>query len=144
MRVWILAATACATREVTAGSVPIQLNAYFNNQAFGTYPGESSFDGLNQSYPAAASHYFGNETFVSSTGIIYAAPGYRGVSKLDNVICAGQTILLAKPKPAFAISVLHAGDTRKNTILGNITLTYSDGSMCVVPFSRIDARGHSD
>ncbi|KAL5115652.1 hypothetical protein ACEQ8H_006451 [Pleosporales sp. CAS-2024a] len=62
-------------------------------------------------------------------GIAYIAPGYRGPATWDNVICAGQTIELQQPIRAFALSVLHASDTRKTTVLGNITFTYSDGSI---------------
>ncbi|KAF2446567.1 glycoside hydrolase family 29 protein [Karstenula rhodostoma CBS 690.94] len=128
MRVWILAVAACASYGVVSRSVPLQLDDYFNNQAFGRYPGESAFDALNQSYPATESYRTSNETFVSSSGIAYVAPGYRGVGKLDNIICAGQTIALERPRRAFALSVLHSSDVRKKTILGNITFTYSDNS----------------
>jgi alpha-L-fucosidase len=131
MRAWILAVAACASYGAESRSVPLELDAYFNHQAFGTYPGEAAFDALNQSYPAASSYRNGNETFVSSSGIEYISPGYRGASTLDNIVCAGQTISLAKPRRVFALSVLHASDVRKKTILGNITFTYSDNSTWV-------------
>ncbi|KAF2998790.1 hypothetical protein E8E13_000253 [Curvularia kusanoi] len=128
MRLWIIAATAHAIHSATARSVPIELDAHFDNQAFGTYPGEASFNALNESYPAAGSQGIINGSFVSSSGIEYDAPRYRGRSIPDNVICAGQTISLPEPRRAFALSLLHAGDTRKKTILGNLTLRYTDGS----------------
>jgi alpha-L-fucosidase len=140
MRAWILACAACAAHQTNARSVPIELDAYFNNQAFGTYPGESSFNSLNQSYPASGASQSHNETLVSSSGIEYISPGYRGASTLDNVICTGQTIKLAKPRRAFALSLLHASDVRKKTIIGNVTFTYSDGSMCVQYLSSIELR----
>lgn len=128
MGAWFLAVAACAGYGAVARSIPLDLDAFFNNQAFGTYPGETAFNALNESYPASASYSHGNETFVSSTGIEYVAPGYRGASTADNIICAGQTIALDKPKSAFAFSVLHSSDVRKATVLGKITFTYSDNS----------------
>jgi alpha-L-fucosidase len=126
-------AIACAIQGALAHSVPLTLDAYFNNQAFGTYPGESAFNALNQSFPALASHRVSNETFVSSSGVEFVTPGYRGASTPDNIICAGQTIHLAKPGHYFALSVLHASDVRKKTILDEITFRYSDNSTCVAP-----------
>jgi alpha-L-fucosidase len=131
MRVGIFAVASCASHSAFARSVPLKLDAYFNNQAFGTYPGESAFNALTESYPAAGLHRTGNETFVSSSGIKYITPGYRGASTPDNIICAGQTIALARPRKTFAFSVLHASDVRKKTILGNVTFTYSDNSTWV-------------
>lgn len=125
---WVFAVAACAGYGAVARSVPLLLDEYFDNQAFGTYPGEAAFDALNQSYPATTSYGYGNGTFVSSSGIEYIAPGYRGPSTPDNIICAGQTIALEKPTRAFSLSVLHSSDVRKKTILGNITFTYSDNS----------------
>ena len=131
MRVWMLAVASCVNYGAVARSIPLDLDAYFNSQAFGTYPGEAAFDSLNQSYPAATSYHPRNETFVSSSGIHYIAPGYRGASAPDNIVCAGQTISLSQPRRAFAFSVLHSSDVRKKTILGNITFTYSDNSTYV-------------
>ncbi|KAL5425143.1 hypothetical protein PMIN04_002805 [Paraphaeosphaeria minitans] len=128
MPAWLLAVAACTSYGVVARSIPLHLDAYFDNQAFGTYPGEAAFNGLNESYPASASYRDGNETFLSSSGIEYVSPGYRGASTPDNIICAGQTIALRTPRRAFAFSVLHSSDVRKKTILGNITFTYSDNS----------------
>ena len=113
---------------VTARSIPLDLTRYFDNQAFGTYPGESSFDALNQSYPASPPHPLPNETYTSSLGITYIAPGYRGPSAPDNAICAGQTITLPRPLSAFSVSFLHSSDLRKKTVLGNISFTYTDGT----------------
>jgi alpha-L-fucosidase len=71
MRAGIFAVTSCASHNAFARSVPLKLDAYFNNQAFGTYPGESAFNALNESYPATGLHRTGNETFVSGSGIEY-------------------------------------------------------------------------
>jgi alpha-L-fucosidase len=145
MRAFVLALAACASYSAVARSVPLELDAYFNNQAFGTYPGESAFNALQESYPAASSHRTGNETFVSSSGIEYIAPGYRGASTPDNIICAGQTISLATPRRVFAFSVLHASDVRKQAIQGNITFTYSDNSTWVtLPFLSPISRSYGD
>jgi alpha-L-fucosidase len=133
MRTWNLAVIACASQGAFARSVPLALDAYFNNQAFGTYPGESAFNALNESFPALESHRASNEIFVSSSGVEFVGPGYRGASTPDNIICAGQTIPLANPGHVFALSVLHASDVRKKTILGEITFRYSDNSTCVPP-----------
>lgn len=144
MRAWILAGVVCAIHRATARSVQLELDAYFNNQAFSTYPGESSFDDLNQSYPAVGPDHNGHDTFVSGSGMEYTMPGYRGPSTLDNVICAGQTISFAQPRRAFALSVLHASDVRKKTVLGNITFTYSDGSMYVPSVSCLESLLYSN
>jgi alpha-L-fucosidase len=141
MRVCNLTVTACVSHGALMRSVPLELDAYFNNQAFGTYPGESAFDALNQSFPAPGSHCTRNETFVSSSGIEYVAPGYRGASTPDNIICAGQTITLAKPEKFFALSVLHASDLRKKTVLGEMTFTYSDNSTWVASHLVLYPRG---
>lgn len=139
MRARTLVGIACAIHHATARSIQVELGTYFNNQAFGTYAGEAAFNSLNESYPAVDAHRIDNETFISNTGIEYATPGYRGPSTLDNVICAGQTITFGKPRQAFALSLLHASDTRKKTIIGNITFTYSDGSTCVHHPSRTES-----
>ncbi|KAJ4302906.1 hypothetical protein N0V90_001797 [Kalmusia sp. IMI 367209] len=131
MRLWMFVLASCAGYGAFARSIPIDLDPYFNNQAFGTYPGETSFDILNQSYPASVSYQQGNATYFSSSGITYITPGYRGPSTPDNVICSGQTIPLQKPTSAFALSILHSSDVRKKTILGNITLTYSDNTTSI-------------
>lgn len=128
---WIFAVAACKGYGTFARSIPLEIEPYFNNQAFGTFPGESSYDILNQSYPAAASYSQGKKTYISSSGISYNAPGYRGLSTPDNIICAGQTIALSKPTSAFALSILHSSDVRKKTILGNITFRYSDNTTYV-------------
>ncbi|KAF1972248.1 alpha-L-fucosidase [Bimuria novae-zelandiae CBS 107.79] len=125
---WIFAIACYVGSGAVARSIPLDIEPFFNNQAFGTYPGESSYDALNQSYPASASYSAGNATYVSSSGITYNAPGYHGPSTPDNIICSGQKISLSKPTSAFALSVLHSSDVRKKTILGNITFTYSDNT----------------
>ena len=128
IRLWACAIATLTSYGVVARSIQIELEPYFNNQAFGTYPGEASYDALNQSYPASASDLPIGATYTSSSGITYHAPGYRGSEAPDNVVCSGQTIALEKPTSAFALSILHSSDVRKKTVLGNITLTYSDNT----------------
>ena len=114
-----------ATRDVGPGSVPLDLTSYFNNQGFGSYPGESSFDILNQSYPASSDAV---EPFhTSQTGIVYRTPRYLGPSTPDNVLCTGQKLPVA-PSSYFAVSLLHSSDVRKTTVLGNLTFHYSDNT----------------
>ncbi|TLD26138.1 putative alpha-L-fucosidase [Venturia nashicola] len=114
------------TRAVSAKSVPIPLNSYFNNKAFGSYPGEASFDPLNQSYPVPT--IARNGTYKSTkTGIKYDFPGYRGKSRLDNVLCLGQKISVA-PAKYFSASMLVTSDVESATVSGNLTYHYSDNT----------------
>ncbi|KAF2013578.1 glycoside hydrolase family 29 protein [Aaosphaeria arxii CBS 175.79] len=113
-------------------SVPLDLTPYYNNQGFGTYPGEASFDVLNQSYPAFPALDYGNTSFASRTGIRYNLPGYRGPSTPDNIICSGQTINVSlEGKPYFAASFLHSSDVRSKKVLGNVTFNYADNTTSV-------------
>lgn len=130
-RLWAFAIATFTSCGVVARSIQLDLEPYFNNQAFGTYPGEASYNSLNQSYPASALYLRAGTTYTSSSGITYHAPGYRGLATPDNVVCSGQTIALKKPTSAFALSILHSSDVRKKTVLGNITLTYSDNTTYV-------------
>ncbi|KAI0542526.1 alpha-L-fucosidase [Xylaria digitata] len=112
-----------------AGSIPLDISPIFNNKAFGTYPGEASFDGLGQSYPApGAEHtpYYTSRT----TGIVYSFPGYTGAGKQDNAVCTGQTISISQniSGPIFSVSFLVAGDKEFATVAGEVTFTYTDGS----------------
>ena len=132
LRLWTFAVASSTSFGVIARSILLDLETYYNNQAFGTYPGESSYDNLDQSYPASTSNFSNDPTYISSSGITYHTPGYRGSATLDNIICSGQTITLSKPTSAFALSVLHSSDVRKKTVLGNITFTYHDNSTYVV------------
>ncbi|KAF2179763.1 glycoside hydrolase family 29 protein [Zopfia rhizophila CBS 207.26] len=106
-------------------SVPLNITSYFNNQAFGAYPGEASFDILNQSYPASPSSQ--TSLYTSSIGLQYHSPGYLGPSTPDNIVCSGQTIPVP-PSSYFSASFLHSSDVRKKTVLGNITFHYADNS----------------
>ncbi|CAI6342261.1 unnamed protein product [Periconia digitata] len=116
---------------VRAGSVPLDLTPYFDNQAFGTYPGEAAFDILGQSYPATT---YDNDTdllYTSRTGITYNRPRYIGNATADNTICSGQAITLPEPSSYYAVSLLHSSDVRKKTVLGNVTFTYTDNTTSV-------------
>ncbi|TGJ84432.1 hypothetical protein E0Z10_g4303 [Xylaria hypoxylon] len=113
-----------------AESIPIDISPYFNNKAFGTYPGETSFDGLGQSYPAPGAEHTPYYTS-RKTGIIYSFPGYTGDGKPDNVICTGQTISTPEniSGQIFSVSFLVAGDKEFATVAGNATFLYTDGSV---------------
>lgn len=109
-------------------SVPIPLGVYFNNKAFGSYPGEASFDPLNQSYPAPT--IAPNGTYISTqTGIEYNFPGYRA-SLLDNVLCLGQNLSVV-PAKYFSASMLVTSDVESATVSGNLTYHYSDNTTSV-------------
>ncbi|QDS68271.1 hypothetical protein FKW77_010635 [Venturia effusa] len=117
------------SRLAPAESVSISLKRYFNNKAFGSYPGEASFDPLNQSYPVPT--VAPNGTYISSqTGIEYDFPGYRGPSQLDNVLCLGQNINVV-PDKYFSASMLVTSDVESATVSGNLTYHYSDNSTSV-------------
>ncbi|KAK7954324.1 glycoside hydrolase family 29 protein [Apiospora saccharicola] len=108
-----------------ASSVQLDLGPFYNNKAFGTYPGEAAFDAFNQSYPSPnleKPYYTSKET-----GIVYSLPGYTGPDKPDNVICSGQTI----PIPAgsyFSASFLVAADVDQATVAADVVFTYEDES----------------
>ncbi|KAF1955857.1 tissue alpha-L-fucosidase [Byssothecium circinans] len=112
----------------------LHLTPYFNNQGFGTYPGEASLGLLNESYPASASASSNDTTppfYTSSTGITYHTPRYLGPSTPDNVICANQRIPVptsSSPDPYFAVSLLHSCDLREETAVGTLTLHYTDNT----------------
>ncbi|KAI1634224.1 glycoside hydrolase family 29 protein [Biscogniauxia mediterranea] len=113
-------------------SVPLDLSPFYNNKAFGTYPGEASFDSLGQSYPAPdlPTPFYTSGT----TGILYAFPGYTGPNASDNVICSGQTISVPSSSSSsssssfFSVSFLIAGDVELATVTANATFAYADGS----------------
>ena len=137
LRLWTFAVASSTSCGAIARSVLLDLEPYYNNQAFGTHPGESSYDNLSQSYPAYTSNFSNEVVYTSSSGITYHAPGYRGPATPDNIICCGQTISLSKPTSAFALSILHSSDVRKKTVLGNITFTYHDNSTYVASESAV-------
>ncbi|GAW17194.1 hypothetical protein ANO14919_066470 [Xylariales sp. No.14919] len=123
-----LGASCCDCSCRARQSTPLDISPSFNNKAFGTYPGEASFDDLGQSYPApGAEHtpYYTSRT----TGIVYSFPGYTGEGKSDNVICAGQTIPVPRniSGQIFSVSFLVAGDKEFATVAGNVTFAYTDG-----------------
>ncbi|BDD56198.1 hypothetical protein MAP00_001673 [Monascus purpureus] len=61
--------------EASKLSTAASLKPYFNNKAFGSYPGAAAFDPLNQSYPNPAIVSI-NGTYTSTqTGIVYKSPG---------------------------------------------------------------------
>jgi alpha-L-fucosidase len=110
-------------------SVQVPLSFYFNNKAFGSYPGEASFDPLNQSYPAPT--FAANGTYTSTqTGIVYDFPGYRGPSQPDNILCLGQNISI-EPAIYFSTSMLITSDVESQTAFGNLTYHYSDNTTSI-------------
>ncbi|KAH9884727.1 alpha-L-fucosidase [Xylariomycetidae sp. FL2044] len=107
-------------------SVPIDLEPYFDNKAFGSRPGEASLDALGQSFPADP---VGVDGIYRSThtGIDYKFAGWQSGNVSDNVICGGQTI----PVPSgtyVSAALLLTSDVRSTTISGNLTLRYDDNS----------------
>ncbi|WYZ35206.1 hypothetical protein EsH8_I_001482 [Colletotrichum jinshuiense] len=107
-------------------SVPLDLTPKFNNKAFGTRPGEASFDVLNQSYPVPV---VGPKFTSTDTGIQYNFPGYTGPSEPDNLICTGQTLIVPQNASTyFSASFLIAGDVEGATVSGNVSFTYSDNT----------------
>ncbi|KAI1338160.1 glycoside hydrolase family 29 protein [Xylariaceae sp. FL0016] len=122
-------------------SLQIDLESYFNNKGFGTYPGEASFDALGQSYPAPELE---TSFYKSATsGIEYSFPGYTGRDTPDNVICAGQEIPIpsyanASSCAPFSASFLISGDVEFATVLGNVTFTYSDNSTSTYELRTLD------
>ncbi|KAI1097873.1 glycoside hydrolase family 29 protein [Jackrogersella minutella] len=116
-------------------SVPVDLSPIYNNKGFGTYPGETSFDTLGQSYPAPV---FGTPNYTSSyTGIEYSFPGYTGPEKADNVICSGQTIAVPSG-PYFSVSFLISEDKEEAIIAGNVTFTYTDNNTSIYELRSLD------
>lgn len=110
---------------MSQNSVALSLGDFFNNKAFGTYPGEADFNTLNESYPAPGidtKHYTSAET-----GIRYSFPGYTGTGEPDNIICSGEVITV----PAgsyFSASFLVAGDLESASVSADVTLTYADNT----------------
>ncbi|KAI0445208.1 hypothetical protein F4803DRAFT_194638 [Xylaria telfairii] len=111
-----------------AGSIPLDISANFNNKAFGSYPGEASFDGLGQAYPAPPAAYTPSYTSRKS-GIVYDFPGYTGSKAPDNIVCAGQRINIPQNvSQVFSVSFLVSGDVEFATATGNVTFHYADGA----------------
>ncbi|KAI1333769.1 alpha-L-fucosidase [Xylariaceae sp. FL0016] len=110
-------------------SVPIALDAYFNNKAFGSRPGEASLDALGQSLPAAPIGVNGTYTSTHS-GVRYSFAGYQQNAPFDNVVCASQLIEVPSGEYMSA-SLLVTSDVRSTSVSGNLTLQYDDGSSSV-------------
>ncbi|KAK7751912.1 hypothetical protein SLS62_006213 [Diatrype stigma] len=117
-------------------SVPIDLDTYFNNKAFGSRPGEASLDALGQSLPADVVGKDGFYTSVHS-GVRFKFPGYQKNASVDNVICASQEIPVPEDRYVSA-SVLVTSDVRSTTVSGNLTLVYADNST-----STAEVRAHA-
>ncbi|KAI0547752.1 glycoside hydrolase family 29 protein [Xylaria curta] len=112
-----------------AGSISLDISAHFNNKAFGTYPGEASFDGLGQSYPPPPAASTPSYTS-SKSGIVYAFLGYTGPKQPDNVVCSGQRIDIPNDVASqiFSVSLLVSGDVEFATATGNVTFHYADNT----------------
>ncbi|KAI0150801.1 glycoside hydrolase family 29 protein [Xylariaceae sp. FL1272] len=124
-----LFATPITDQHFSGNEGKLDLSPYYDNKAFGTYPGEASFDTSGQSYPSP--RHSNSPWYTStSTGIAYSFPGYLGSSNPDNVISNGQTIRIPPSCSgnAFSVSFLIAGDVEFSTVSGNATFQYSDGS----------------
>lgn len=130
-----LAGLVClAGHSLAAHSVPIDLTAYFNSKAFGTYPNETTFENtLNRSYPPL-NHLTQDGVYTSkSTGVLYDFPSYTGPLQPDNLICKGQTIPVAagpgaNGSKAFSLSMLVANDARDAITSNVVTYLYADGT----------------
>ncbi|KAH8194101.1 hypothetical protein TruAng_011732 [Truncatella angustata] len=118
-------AYSCSATPSASSSVALDLTRFFNNKAFGTYPGEADFNALNESYPSPD---FDTTQYESTeTGILYSFPGYTGPGASDNLICNGEFINV----PAgsyFSASFLVAGDLESASVSANVTFTYTDNS----------------
>ncbi|POS78980.1 alpha-L-fucosidase [Diaporthe helianthi] len=120
-------------RALAAHSVPIDLTAYFNNKAFGTFPNETAFENtLNRSFPPL-NHLTQDGIYTSkTTGVRFDFPSYTGPKQPDNLICSGQTIPVASSSistsKAFSLSMLIANDARDSILSYNLTYLYADGT----------------
>ncbi|KAI8961891.1 glycoside hydrolase family 29 protein [Daldinia sp. FL1419] len=126
-----------AQRSGLSGSQSILLNlsSLYNNKAFGTYPGEASFDTLDQSYPAP--DLDGPYYTSSYTGIVYLFPGYTGPGQSDNIICNIQTIPVP-PGSYFSASFLVSGDKEGEIASGNVIFKYTDDSTSTYELRSLD------
>ncbi|KAI3319793.1 glycoside hydrolase family 29 protein [Xylariaceae sp. AK1471] len=125
-----------------AKSIPIDISQLLNNKAFGTYPNETSFDKLGQSYPPPRPEYTPHYTS-STTGITYSFPGYTGPSEPDNVISKGQAITipnasLSNSSRIFSVSFLISGDVEFATVKGNVSFQYTDNSTSTYELRTLD------
>ncbi|KAH8901373.1 tissue alpha-L-fucosidase [Thozetella sp. PMI_491] len=113
--------------------VQLDLAPYFNNKAFGKYPGEASFDTTHRSYPIPNDLAPDGIYTSSLTGLSYAFPGYTGAKgQLDNVICTGQSITVPEGN-YFSVSMLVASDVPRTTVSDAVEFTYtSNGAKTVV------------
>lgn len=101
----------------------IPLDSFYDNQGFALYPGETSFDLLDNAYQAADLPPKG--IFNSSqTGMSYLFPGYQP-NTTDNAVMSGQTIPLP-PASYFSVNMLIAAENDTNA--GNLTFTYTDNT----------------
>ncbi|KAI3534260.1 alpha-L-fucosidase [Colletotrichum tamarilloi] len=119
-------ALGAVTNSTSSGnSVALDLTPLFNNKAFGTQPGEASFDALNQSFPEPT---VGPDFVSTDTGIQYSFPGYTGPTDPDNLICTGQKISVPQNGSYFSASFLVAGDVEGATVSGNVSFNYADNT----------------
>ncbi len=108
-----------------AEGLQIDLSPYLNNKAFGSRPGEASFDTTNRAFPPLNSLARDGVYTSTLTGVQYAFPGYAGSdAQMDNVICNSQTIPIPQGK-FFSISMLIATDLIRKTISSTVNLTYT-------------------
>lgn len=96
---------------------------YYDNQAFALYPGETSFDLLNNAYQAADLPASGNLTSTQS-GMSYIFPGYSANTK-DNAVMSGQVVHVPQAS-YFSVNMLIAAEADASS--GNLTFTYSDNT----------------
>ncbi|RAL08282.1 alpha-L-fucosidase [Aspergillus homomorphus CBS 101889] len=129
---WAVLAGSAASVAVhpNSSSTLVSLEPYFNNKAFGQYPGEALFNSVNESYPDPRILGINGSYTSSHTGIVYAFPGYRSGMLPDNVVCAGQSITVPRGRYLSA-SMLVSADVQLKTVSGNVTYSYSDNTTMV-------------
>ncbi|RAK78900.1 alpha-L-fucosidase [Aspergillus fijiensis CBS 313.89] len=129
---WVALAgsVASAAVHINHSSTSVSLKPYFNNKAFGQFPGEATFNAANESYPDPSELGINGSYTSSQTGIAYSFPGYRQAGLPDNVICAGQSIAVPQGRYLSA-SMLVSADVELETVSGDVIYTYSDNTTVV-------------
>jgi hypothetical protein len=105
------------------------LSDYFDNTGVSddSSPGSGNFDGLDNSYSYQALSAAGLTpgAAVSSGGLSYTWPD-AAAGAPDNVVAAGQTVLVAPAAGATTLGIL--GSASYGPSQGTATITYTDGS----------------
>jgi alpha-L-fucosidase len=105
--------------------MPLDLSAFYNNQAFAMKPNDSSYNQHGTGYPA---QYLPPSSLVYG-GVNYTFPQYRSQAN-DNVLALGQTIQIPRGR-YFSIQMLASSET--GLASGFINATYSDNTTSSSP-----------